>query len=406
MKRIRQYIIRFWNEASSFLKSKRKAVIISLINALFLTVVTYFMNNSPLFTGEKLNLYAGMEFIKGLFVEDNTAKDSVLLINVAYDKQLARKKINGITVGSTDVTDRKALIELLKNLRQNDNYRYIFMDIRFEKGDETEYDDSLYKEIYNTPRLLIANHKDIELASEILKKRAAYSDYYVTILSTNFVRYRYLRGIGESMPLRAYRELFNDSITKCGWFYFCNEGLCQNSLVIKSPIKRIENEWVTVDENKDMKQDFYLNLNKINDETSLSVLSNRKYVVIGNMVDDNHDTYYGRIPGSIIVFSAFWALKNHKHEIRPWFEILLFLLFFCISLSLFSRIPVIERVRFIRKIKSKFLRFVLSFLGYSTVLFLATIFLYLCFDIIPSIWVPALFFSIQKTYFNFKYMKV
>lgn len=399
-------IKQLYQKCSTFFQNRKKAIVVSFMNAILLTFGTYLMNNCSIFTGENLKLYAGLEYA---FPNKNFVNDSILFINIAYDKQIAKKTIDGIKVGNTDVTDREELIRLLRNLKdlpQDSSYRYIFLDVRFEAGDETIYDTELFETIANTPKLVIANHEDIKLASDSLKGKAAYSDYYATITATNFVRFKFLREQGESMPLRAYHELFKDSITRHGLFYFCNKGLCQNTLVINSPIKRIDNNWVTIDSQTDMKRPLYFNLNKVNNKSDLAVLANKKYVVIGNMIDDKHDTYFGKIPGSLIVFSAFWALKNGYHIINPWMEVFFFILFFCISLSLFSQSPIIERIPFVKKSKSKFLHFIISFLSYTSVLLVTKIILYLLFSVVPSIWLPALFFSIQKAYFTYKYMSL
>ena len=401
---------RLWKEYTSFAVNKKKAIIVSAINAIVLTLGTYFMNNLPLLTGEDLDLYAGLEFVKKHLVNKEYVNDSVLLVNIAYDKQIAKKSINGITVGNTDVTDRKALVAFLKNLQNIEeetpnSYRYVFLDVRFEAGVETESDSLLFEEICNTPRIVIANHNDITLASEKLKKRAAYSDYQITLTANNFVRFQYLREEGETMPLQAYRELYNDSINKYGWFFTCNEGLCHNTHAIGS-ILRLEDRQVKDDAGNVVVEPYYENLNKINNKASLKELINKKYIVVGNLIDDKHDTFYGEIPGSILVFSAYWALKNGDNLVRPWVVLLFLILFFIISLSLFSQLPIIDRISWVRKTKSKVLRFVISFLGYSTVLLLTTIVLYFCFGVISSIWVPALYFSIQKAYFTYKYIKV
>lgn len=403
---MKTYIKNIWSSFSSHIVNKKKAVAISLVNATILTFGTYFMNNCSLLTGENLDLYAGLEY---LFGSNENVNDSVLLINIAYDKQIAKKTIDGICVGNTDVTDREALVKLLQNLKampKDSSYRYIFLDVRFEAGDETEYDSILFDEISNTPRLVIANHEDIVMASDKLKNKAAYSDYDITLTSTNFFRYKFLRAKGESMPLRVYHDLYDDSIRKYGWFYFSNRGLCQNSHAIKSVLKLDNEDTESNNGSSVMAIPYYQNLNKINDMQSLSELAKNKYVVVGNMIDDKHDTFFGEKPGPVLVFSAFWSLKNGEHLVNFWIEAIFFLLFFCISLSLFSRSPIIERIPWVKRSKSKLFRFFITFLGYSTVLFIATVMFYLYFEVISSIWIPALYFSIQKAYFTYKYMKV
>lgn len=364
------------------------------------------MNNSSLLTGEDLDLYAGLEY---LFGSNEIVNDSVLLINTAYDKQIAMKSIDGICVGNTDVTDREALVKLLQSLKampKDSCYRFIFLDVRFEAGDETEHDSILFEEISSTPRLVVANHEDIVLASDKIKDKAALSDYDITLTSNNFFRYKFLRAKGASMPLRVYHDLYGDSIRKCGWFYYSNKGLCQNTHVVKSVLKLDNEDSESNNGSSVMATPYYQNLNKINDIQSLSELAKNKYVVVGNMIDDKHDTFFGKIPGSVLVFSAYWSLKNGENLVSSWIEVIFFLLFFCISLSMFSRSPIIERIPWVKQSKSKWFRFFITFLGYSTVLFIATVILYLCFEVISSILIPALYFSIQKAYFTYKYIKV
>lgn len=393
-------IRKLWKDYMSFAVSKRKAIIVSIINASILTLGTYFMNNQPLFTRENLDLYAFLDYCKG----KDYVNDSVLLINTAYDKQIALKSIDGNVVGNTDVTDRKALVDLLQNLRGID-YRYIFLDVRFEAGEKTEYDSLLFETIRATDRIAVANHSDITLATDMLKEKAAYSDYLITLTLNNFVRFQYLREEGESMPLRAYHELYNDSIVKWGWFYTCNNGLCQNTCAVRSMLE-LENKWMMSGDGTEIVEPFFENLNDINNREILKVLAKKKYIVVGNLIDDKHDTFFGEIPGSVLVFNAYWSLKNGENIVKTWVEVFFFILFFCISLSLFSKQHILEKISWIRKSKSKLLHFVLTFLGYSVVLLLTTIVLYLCFSVISSIWVPALYFSIQKAYFTYKYMKV
>ena len=208
------------------------------------------------------------------------------------------------------------------------------------------------------------------------------------------------------MPLRVYHDLYGDSIRKCGWFYYSNKGLCQNTHVVKSVLKLDNEDSESNNGSSVMATPYYQNLNKINDIQSLSELAKNKYVVVGNMIDDKHDTFFGKIPGSVLVFSAYWSLKNGENLVSSWIEVIFFLLFFCISLSMFSRSPIIERIPWVKQSKSKWFRFFITFLGYSTVLFIATVILYLCFEVISSILIPALYFSIQKAYFTYKYIKV
>ena len=122
-------------------------VIWSAVLSLILLCASYFYNNLPLFTGENLLELVCSEWTKShIFgIHDDLqeeVKDSVLLINVSYDKQLTgvylsqQEKMNDPdgthAIGNTDITDREKLYSLL-NALNGKNYKYIFLDIAFAR---------------------------------------------------------------------------------------------------------------------------------------------------------------------------------------------------------------------------------------------------------------------------------
>ena len=150
-------------KSASFSKKKKGLkrnghilLLISLCNTIILLFLSYVLNNQSLFTGEDLNQYAWMELIKekvGLS-EQIDYKDA-LFINVAYDKQLIEKNDEfGMTVGNVDITDRTKLLELLNRLTETNKYRYIILDVRFEKGFNSEVDSSLFAKIKDMDRMI------------------------------------------------------------------------------------------------------------------------------------------------------------------------------------------------------------------------------------------------------------
>ena len=364
------------------------------------------MNNQPLFTGEDLNCYAGMEWIKGkIGLTKESIHDDVLFVNIAYDKQLIERTDEyGMPIGNTDITDRSKLLKLLKALNSTGKYKYIFLDVRFEKGfDIPEVDDTLFAEIQNMKKIVIANHSDMEIADSILLEKAAISDYKATITATNFVRYKYLYSEEPTMPLYAYEELTKDSINKHNWFYFCNGRLCYNSLFVNFPIEEF-------DEYGEQGMKRYYNLG--NDllenytEEDLAKLTNNKYIVIGDMVEDVHDTYSGPKPGPVIMYYAFLSLMDGKHFVSYGLIILMAVVYFLISLSLFSCQSLVEKIPFVKKSKSKLLHYLLSFIEYTFFLTAVAVLIYIVVGISVSIIVPSTYFAIQKMIINYKRIEV
>lgn len=389
-----------------FVKQRKTALIISLCNVIVLLFLGYILNNQAIFTGEDLNKYAWMEWIKnkcGLSRDVEEKKDA-LFVNVAYDKQLIERHDDyGMAVGNVDITDRAKLRCFLEVLQRTNAYKYIFMDVRFEKGFDSPEDSALFSLIINMRNIVVANHSDIELIDTSLASKTAINDYPTTIIESNFTRYEYLKDDKESVSLFAYRELTGNTIDRSLCFYTSNHKLCYKSLFINAPIE----DW---SEFNDEQSKMYYNLG--NDllenysDQELALLTKDKYVVIGDMVEDMHDTYSGPKPGAVVTYYAFIALMNGEHFVRYGLLFILGLLYFAISMSLFESDSIIERIPFIKRSRSRFIHFCASFLEYSFLLLVVMIVLNMLFGIATSIMLPSLYFAIQKTIINIKNEKI
>lgn len=389
-----------------FVKQRKTALIISLCNVIVLLFLGYILNNQAIFTGEDLNKYAWMEWIKnkcGLSRDVEEKKDA-LFVNVAYDKQLIERHNDyGMTIGNADITDRKKLFSFLKLLQKTDTYKYIFMDVRFEKGFDSPEDSALFAQIKKMRNIVVATHSDIELIDSSLSLKTAINDYSATIVATNFMRYEYIKNEKPSMALYAYQGLTGNTIEKHFCFYTCNNRLCYKSLFVKMPIEN----W---SEYNDQQTKMYYNLgNDLLDSYSdkdIAQLIKGKYVVIGDMVEDMHDTYSGIKPGSVITYHAFVALMNGEHFVRYGLMCFLAILYFLISLSLFEQDSLMERIPYIKRSHSKFIHFCASFFEYSLLLLVVMVILNMLFGIATSILLPSLYFAIQKTVIKYKNEKI
>ena len=393
-------------EYKKFVKQRKTAFIVSLINVIVLLLLSYFISNQAIFTGEDLNQYAWMEWIKnklGLSKEVEEDKDA-LFVNVAYDKQLIDRHDNyGMSVGNVDITDREKIYSFLKLLEETNTYKYIFLDVRFEKGYDSPEDSALFSQIEKMRDIVVASHSDIELLDSSLSAKTALNDYPTTIIESNFTRYEYLKDGQASVALFAYRELTDNTIDRHLCFYTSNHSLCYKSLFINAPIE----DWSEFNEQQTK---MYYNLG--NDllenysDKDIAMLTKGKYVVIGDMVEDMHDTYSGSKPGSVITYYAFVALMNGEHFVRYGLMLFLGLIYFLISLSLFESTSIIERIPYIKRSRSKFVHLCASLLEYSFLLLIVMIALNLLFGIATSIMLPSLYFAIQKTYINYKNEKI
>lgn len=379
---------------------------VTFVSTIVLLLADYFYSNNPFPFFDDIDEFAWAEYVRRLVGE--TGDDDVLYINVTYDKSLIEYNdaIWGMPKGNIEITDRRKLIKLLETLSQSPNYRYVFLDVRFEKGfadnsiycDSMTVDEKLAEVIGQMPRFVFATHQDIELLDSSLLHKCAINDYRATITATNFVRYKYLHGSRVSVPLRMYKDLYNRSIKKVGAFYFDNGKLCQNSpfFPIKTPFP---------DEYDEFGNKSYLELGVdiVNDSNvSVPMLTKGKIVVIGDFVEDCHDTYVGPQPGSYITYCAFKALEEGKHLVS-WFSVFIMgVVYALLTTFTFSKVSLIKHFPLLNKYDSRICRFALSLLGITFVLHSAVVLLYLLDGQTFPMAIATMYLSLLKLIYIYK----
>lgn len=378
-----------------------KRLLLALGLALGIVSLSYFVMNVPYPIFDSWGSLYFAELISGNHHKVPFPEDSVMCINVAFDKQLAEATTpDGFKRGTLDVTDRAKLIHLLKIARQAD-YRYIFLDIRFPAGLRTENDDELFSLIRDMPRLLISQHrgKDYSIADSTLLGNAAMADYGMTAF-TGFTRYQYLQNGEESVALRMYRDMDHKDISRHGLFYISENRLCRNAQYIRIPRGIIEREMA----NHQMRFPYLgANLFSWATDDELIHMMNGRILLVGDFDFDLHPTYVGDVPGSMLSFLAWWELHRGKHTLSIGFILLLVSLYFIFCwLLLTPHRNWYEYVPVLRSIRGTFWRFLLSLLGWGFVLWIFQILLYCFSDISLSIAVPTLFFSVISEFNRFK----
>jgi hypothetical protein len=290
-------------------------------------------------------------------------------------------------------------------LHATNKYKYVFLDVRFEKGhDVSETDSLLFVEIDSMKNIVVAEHSDIEMVNNnLLRKKTAISDFSSTIVATNFTKYKYSYDGRLSMPLYAYNELTGKCINRCGPLYTCDGKLCYNSLFINFPIESFEE----FDEN--WHKNYYnlgVDLLEKYSLVDIATLTKDKYVVIGDMVEDKADTYSGDRPGPVILFYAFMSLMKGEHFVNYWVILLMAIICFVISLSQFNHESIIKKIPYLRNSHSKLLHFIFSFVEYYMILFLVVFVIDIIWNISVSILLPSIYFAIQKNIINYNRMKL
>ena len=338
----------------------------------------------------------------------NIDRSDALFLNVHYDKQLIDINYvdtlsNDTLYGKTVITNRQTILDFLKKAEELNTYRYIFLDIRFEEGEETTLDSVLFSQIKKMNNVSFSRHSNKMLPLRIssddsLMSKALINDFYTTITSTNFTRYAFIQNHEHSVPLKIFEttDSLHRTIRKIGPFYFSGGALCQNSpyLTISSNFLDYKDE---IGHTYYDLGPFFLDDTKLTDKAKANLMKN-KIIFIGDFIDDIHDTYVDSQPGAYIVYLAYKELKNNDHVVSIFFLLIMFAIYFIITYGIISDYSLLKILPCINNINNELLKFILNFFGYMTVLGIITLILYCFFYSTYSVFIPTLFFSFLKAF--------
>ena len=320
---------------------KQKNVIWSVLIAIGFLLFSYYITNLDFpISGEKALLYR-FELVRNyLFPRGNTVNDSILLIDVSFDKTPVKATDEyGMPIGDIQITDRQKLLELLLELKRRDDYKYIMLDVFFGQKGETSQDSALYATICSMPRIVIPCHCDEALADSSLQDKAGLADYTTTYKEGSFVKYPYISNDGRSLPLKMYEDMTGRSIHKHGLFYTEGWRLIRKSIVLTFDVnansaynEEGEKVW------------YYLGADILGNEEERGLLyempeiSKGKYIAIGAFQgDDTHSTYIGSISGTLINLNAYFSLSHNHQVISITLVLVLFFAFFVLAYLTLTR---------------------------------------------------------------------
>lgn len=420
----------------ALIKRQSRKIFASLGLSALIIFLCYLMNNCPYPYWDSLDKFTWMEYFLSNIKPDSTDTSDALFINISHDQQLVNVSYDrnignpspedpslenprfnekdytyksnkpdgskGASLqGTIAITNRESLLHFLQKAEKANNYKYIFLDIYFEQGINTETDDSLFAQIDKMRNVAYSRHSDIENHEKAPYFKGVINHYFTTRVNTSFTRYQYVQDGNESAPLRIFTEpdsANNKTIKSWGPFYYSDGHLCQNSPFMSIPTEFRE----AID--KPMNY-FDLGPELLHDWKDNNIWVERlkdKVVFVGNYETDVHDTYNGKQPGSYLIYTAYKALCEGKH-IVSWKSIgLLFIIYVIICMFIINRTSIWQYIPRIKNSKSKLLLFVLDMLGYTTLLSLLTIVFYVCFKDIYNVFFPSLTFSILSLIISYK----
>lgn len=398
-----------------------KRLLISAGIAITICIANYFFNCLPYPFWDNLKIICWADYATHKVLPVKDCREDVFFVNVSHDKKVIETPYIGENPSLSKksdrrvITDRKVLYDFLcladsLNMNEGVEYKCIFLDIMLEKGySDSDSDSLLIQQILKMKNVYFTRRQGKELLDERLKERALYNDYYTSIIATNFTRYQYVQHGEISAPLGIFSSLTGTTINNCGPFFFSNNRLCYNS-----PMIYIPNDFF-VDDNSDSSNLFEISFpyydygpftrifpNEIV-ATEIADSINGKLVIVGDFINDIHDTYKGVQPGPWIVYLAFKQLSDGKYLVN-WIQFFVFFIIYVLmSLSLLYEKGVVDLVKRVHLLKnSHFLMFVSSFMSYGLLLFVFNVLMYVFFGTIYNIFIPNLIFTLLNYIISYR----
>jgi hypothetical protein len=356
-------------------------------HTLWLLVLTILLQYSSLVRVDEVPYFKAEFIIKKLLFSDDKKPvgDSVVFLDDSKDIVLhSRPDYRG---ADTVIRDRSKLTRLFTILNRTPSlYRFILCDIVLSDTSNSKVDSALKIQIEKLPRFITASElRGTQLLKPIFKVNSACVNYSPVEQST-FVK----------MPL-----FYNDSLKSLP------VALCE----LSSPLKFTRKHDITFVNGRPsfnyIIPDFYYRPQNIKEiqsrplgslllypDSTISNFLKNKWIVIGDLSNDRHDTYASSLPGCFILFNTYLTLMNTKAAVITWPWVLILLIVYgIISYRIICRkraeISTPERIKHVPFLRSIFIKY-FSFLG---ICILLNLFSYLFFGIFISMFYMATYLT-------------
>ena len=378
----------------------RKPCVFSAVTALLIIVISYYQDCCPYPLFDSLDRYSWIHHIIYKNIDEPLPND-VLLVSTSNDQELVKT-----TQGNASIADRGKLAAFLQIADSCRNYKLILYDILFESEYVSENDSLLGTILSRLPNLIIVRDVDIKGRRSSLQfekqliDKTAFNSYYYPFFNANFSRYQFIQEGRASVALKMHELLDSQTIHKHSLWSSWHGRLVKASPIINlsNNMRSIERDGSFSITNCNIGKDY---LESVSDDT-LGMLMQNKIIVIGDFDNDVHDTYVGKVPGSLIALAAYEYLKSGKHLIT--FEYLLFILYFGMCFLIVSDTYLRLREKLQEKLcgklynifhNNRIILLIISFITYSLILSLISSLIYCLFNHVAiSVIVPSIVFTI------------
>jgi hypothetical protein len=372
------------NPFENIFRKKRIPALItySVLHSLFLVFISLWLVNQHFVYGDERVLFQITAGVKKIIlgIESKPDPKDVMFVNVCYDNMLIPMlDEEGFPVGNQPITDRKKLAMFFDRLNKRpDAYKYVVCDIFFK--DSSSVDSLLNSKITASKNLIVPYHLNdsgtIELP--IFGVNRGLADYRA--IQYVFMKYPLVTGdTMRSLPLRMFEDVTGKKFEKKSFISTLGGKPCFSTMIVDFKLRYYE----LLDRNADR----MYNLSNLGDllrlpDSAFYRAINNKIILLGDYYErDIHQTLFGKMSGTLILYNIFYSLLQNETLISFWLVLLLFIGYFMISYDLFAESELKER-KYAQKIsRTKLGKFIFKVLSYVVYLMIISTVTYFIFNI-------------------------
>jgi hypothetical protein len=340
-------------------------VFLVILQVFFLLGITVFLQFSYFIRPDEYAVLKTASIVKhNIFGSDwKPVGDSIRLINTSHDVSLIDDpEFLGNSKDSSAkivITDRQKLARLFHILNEHPlEYKYILCDIQF--SDASPQDTMLKPEIEKAIRCIASSSmQDHHLTQPIFNLKNGCTSYPVADDDVLVKVPVFIEDTIKSLPVAMYEELTKHQFIRRGKFPFLDGKPAFGSIIPEMYYRPHDIEM------HDTSSPYLLNLWQVLiDPNAFEHLLKNKYIIIGDFKADAHNTYYGNIPGPLILFNTFLTLKERSDTISLWWVLFLFVVYSMISYRVVFRNHNREIVNKVFGKNRLFGRYIAKFISY------------------------------------------
>jgi hypothetical protein len=378
-------------------------IVLVCLHALFLLGFTVFLQFTYFIRPDEYAVLKMASVLKhNIFKRDlKPVADSIRLINTAEDLSLIAdlssfKGNSHVSSAKRVITDRKKLGQLFHILNGHPGeYRYILCDVQFS-GEST--DDTLLKnEIEKNRNCIVSSElQDGQLIKPIFDVKNGCTSFEVASDNVLVKVPVFVGDSVKSLPVLMYEDLTANQFIRKKSFPFLNGKPAFASII---PEMYYRPHDIELHQNTDP---YLMNLWQVLiDQKAFDHFLKNKYIIIGDFKTDMHNTYYGSVPGPLILFNTFLTLKENSDRISMGWLVFLFIVYLFISYRIVFRVRSPENLKETMNKNILFRKYIVKYVSWLGVFICISLISFFIFNRLISVfyivtYLTALEFLIEK----------